>query len=819
MLNDIRYGIRQLLKNPGFTIVAVITLALGIGANTAIFTVVNAVLLKPLPFPRPHELVAFASTDARESGKVALSNLSYPDFFDFRDQNRTFANMAIHRPKGFALVDDGGAQTVQGRKVSAEFFDVLGVKPSRGRGFERADEQAGGGPGGFKVVLSHQLWQRLFSGNPNVLGKTLQLDGRPYSIIGVMPDGFQYPFIALPVELWVSFAEDATPIEGGQPYTTQRGSHSLEGVGRLKPGVSIEQANADLKAVAASLAKQYPDTNTNMTAAAVALREELVGDVRTALYVLFGAVACVLLISNANVANLLLARASVRGKEIALRAALGASRARVIRQLLTETLLLALLGGLLGLLIAFWGTEALVAIVPQNIPRIGEIQLDGAVLGFTISMSLGTGILFGLVPAWQASHVDLNSALKTGTRGAGGGDRKHRMRSALVVAEVALALVLLVCAGLLIQSFTRLGQVQPGVRTDNLFTARVSLPDAAYPQPQNVNAFFDQLMSRLRALPGVNSASFIFPLPLSGSNNTTSFDIEERPLPQGEQNSCPTRIAGTDYFKAMGIPILQGRGYNETDRLDSRPVVIVNQRFAEKYFPNANPIGKRVTPGWSVDEGPSKTREIIGVVGNVRHDSLNKDFTPELYLPAAQIPFNLNWLVVRTDVADPATLTSAVRRELALVDRNIPLTHVRVFDEYMSRSLSRPRFNALLLSIFAGIALLLTAIGIYGVMAYSVSQRTNEIGIRIALGAAQSSIFRLIVGQAMTLVAISLAIGLAGAFAATRLLSTLLYGIGAWDPLTFGAIVVLISFIAFLAAWLPARRASRVNPIIALRAE
>ncbi|HEV3410796.1 MAG TPA: FtsX-like permease family protein, partial [Chthoniobacterales bacterium] len=484
-----------------------------------------------------------------------------------------------------------------------------------------------------------------------------------------------------------------------------------------------------------------------------------------------------------------------------------------------DVLLLAALGGLLGLLIAFWGTEALIAAVPQNIPRIGDIQLDGNVLAFTVLMSLGTGVLFGVVPAWQASHVDLNSALKTGTRGGGGGEHRHRMRSALVVAEVALALVLLVCAGLLIQSFARLGQVQPGVRTENLFTARVSLPDAAYPQPENVNAFFDRLMSRIRALPGVNSASFVFPLPLSGANNTTSFDIEERPLPQGQQPDAPTRIAGTDYFKAMGIPILQGRGFDETDRLDSRPVVIVNERFAEKYFPNANPIGKRITPGWSVDDGPPKMREIIGVVGNVRHASLSKDFTPEVYLPAAQIPFNVHSLVVRTNVADPATMTAAIRRELAAVDPNIPLASVRVFDEYLSRSLSRPRFNALLLSIFAGIALLLTAIGIYGVMAYSVSQRTNEIGIRIALGAAQSSIFRLVVGQAMMLVAISLAIGLAGAFAATRLLSTLLYGIGAWDPLTFGAIVVLLSVVAFLAAWLPARRASNVNPIIALRAE
>ena len=819
MISDLRYAFRQLLKNPGFAAIAIITLALGIGANTAIFSVVNAVLLKPLPFPQPNELVAIGVIDARASGTIDISNLSYADFFDLREQNRTFAAMATQRPKGYALVDAAGAQTVQGRKVSAEFFDVLGVKPVRGRGFERADEQSGGGPGGFKVVLTHGLWQRLFSGKPDILGQTVQLDGRAFSIIGVMPEGFQYPFSSQPTELYTSIAEDATPNDGGQPYTASRGSHSLDGIGRLKPGVSIEQANADLKAIAASLAKQYPDSNTNKGAAAVALREELVGDVKTALYVLFGAVACVLLISNANVANLLLARASVRGKEIALRAALGASRGRVIRQLLTESLVLAVLGGAFGLLIAFWGTEALIAAVPQSIPRIGDIALDGPVLAFTILMSLATGVLFGVVPAWQASRVDLNSALKSGSRTGGGGEQKHRMRSALVVAEVALALVLLVCAGLLIQSFTRLGQVQPGVRTEKLFTARVWLPDAAYPQPQNVNAFFDQLTTRVRSLPGVSSASIIFPLPLSGSNNTTSFDIEERPLPQGEQPDAPTRIAGAEYFKTMGIPVLQGRAFDQTDQIDSRPVVIVNERFAERHFPNANPIGKRITPGWSIDDQPPKAREIIGVVGNVRHAELSRDFTPEMYLPAAQIPFNIQWLVVRTEMGDPAAMTAPIRRELAAVDANLPLTNVRIFDEYMSRSLARPRFNALLLSIFAGIALLLTAIGIYGVMAYSVAQRTNEIGIRIALGAAQSSIFRLVVGQAMMLVAISLVVGLIGAFAATRLLSTMLYDIRAWDPLTFGAIVVVISLVAFLAAWLPARRATKVNPIIALRAE
>lgn len=818
-MNDIRYCFRQLLKNPGFTLVAVLTLALGIGANTAIFSVVNAVLLKPLPFPSPSELVAFGSADLREQSNE-LSSLSYPDFFDFRNQNRTFANMAIYRSGNYALLDEQGAQSVIGTKVSAEFFDVLGIKPERGRGFVRADEQAGGGPGGLKVVLSHQLWKRLFNGDPNAIDRTLKIEGRPYTVIGVMPAGFQFPIQTLPVDLYVTFGVDAGNTDGGKPVTEQRGSHSLEGIGRLKRGVSVNQAGADLRTIAAALQQQYPDTNTNMGAAVLPLREDLIGDVKTALYVLFGAVVCVLLIANANVANLLLARASVRGKEIALRAALGASRTRIVRQLLTESLLLSGLGGLLGLLIAQWGTEALIPLVPLSIPRSGTIQLDGMVLAFSFFVSMATGVIFGLVPAWQASQVDLNHALKAGGRGTGSsGVRKQRVRNSLVMAEVALALILLVSAGLLIQSFARLGQVQPGIRTENLFTARLSLPDLAYPRSGNIVTFFDQLMPRIRAIPGVNSASIIMPLPLSGSATSTSFDIEERPMPEGQQHGSPTRVTGLDYFKTMGIPVLQGRPFDETDQLKSKPVVIVNELFAEKYFPGVNPIGKRIKPSWSIEDEPEHMREIIGVVGNVKHLSLNKDFTPEMYLPANQIPLSLVWLVVRTDVSNPATITTAVRKELAALDPNLPLTHVRIFDEYMSRALSKSRFNALLLSIFAGTALLLTAIGIYGVMAYSVSQRTNEIGIRIALGAAKANIFRLIVGQAMSLVGISLAVGLVGAFAATRLLGSMLYGVGVWDPVTFVAIVLLISVVSFLAAWLPARRATNVNPLIALRSE
>jgi predicted permease len=820
MMTDIRYGLRQLIKHPGFTLVAVLTLALGIGANTAIFSVVNAVLLKPLPFPAPGELVAMGGIDLSETASPPrLYSLCFPDFADFREQNRSFSSMAVYRDRTVALVDEKGAQSVRGEKVSGEFFDVFGIKPILGRGFTRADEQAGGGPGGLKVVLGYGFWQSHFNRADDVIGRVLMLDGRPNTVIGVMPEGFQFPIQTDPLELYTTTAEDASTPDGSTPKTQQRGDHWVQGIARVKTGVPLAQANAELRTLAAALEKKYPETNTRASAGSQPLRDEMVGDVRTALYVLFGAVACLLLIANANVANLMLARASVRGKEIALRAALGASRGRIIRQLLTESVILAGLGGLLGLLIAQWGTEALVAAVPQNIPRVSAIQLDGVVLGFTLLLSLGTGIVFGLVPAWQASHVDLNTALKSGSRGAGGVEGKHRARNALVMTEVALALILLICASLLIQTFTRLGHVQTGMRTDRLFTARIGLPEADYPRPEKIIAFFDQLMPRLRAIPGVESATIVWPLPLSGSNNVSSFDIEEHPMPEGQQPDSPMRIVGSDYFKTMGIPVRQGRGFEETDQFKSLPVAVVNEQFAQKFFPGQDVVGKRINPGWAVGDEKSPMRTIVGVVGNVKHRTLDMEFTPEVYMSTSQIPMGGVSIVARTSVSNPAGITSAVRSELAAVDRNIPLVRVRVFEEYLTRALARPRFNAMLLSIFAGTALLLTAIGIYGVMAYSVSQRTSEIGIRIALGAGKSSIFRLVVGQAMTIVAISLAVGLVGALAATRLLNSLLYGVGASDPMTFFAIVLLVSAVAFVAAWLPARRATRVDPIIALRAE
>jgi putative ABC transport system permease protein len=820
MMTDVRYGLRQLIQHPGFTIVAVLTLALGIGANTAIFSVVNAVLLKPLPFPDPDRLVAVGNLDLGETASPPkLHSLSFPDFADFREQNRSFASMAVYADRGVALVDEQGAQNVRAEKVSGEFFDVLGVKPILGRGFTRADEQAGGGPGGLKVVLGYGFWRRHFNRAEDVIGRVLMLDGRPNTVVGVLPEGFGFPIQPDPIELYTTMAEDASTPDGSTPKTQQRGDHWLQGIARLKPGVPLAQANAELRSIAATLEKKYPETNTKGTAGVQPLGDEIVGDVRTALYVLFGAVACLLLIANANVANLMLARASVRGKEIALRAALGASRARIVRQLLTESVLLAALGGLLGLLIAQWGSEALVAAVPQNIPRFSTIRLDGAVLAFTVLLSLGTGIAFGLVPAWQASHVDLNTALKSGARGAGGVEGKHRVRNGLVMTEVALALILLICASLLIQTFARLGRVNTGMRTERLFTARIGLPEADYPRPEKVIAFFDQLMPRLRAIPGVESVSTVWPLPLSGSNNISTFDIEERPLPEGQQPSSPMRIVGPDYFKTMGIPIRRGRIFEETDQLKSLPVAVVNEHFAQKFFPGQDPIGKRINPGWSIGDEKSAMRTIVGVVGNVKHRTLDMEFTPEVYMTTSQVPMNGVSIVARTTISNPAAITSAVRNELAAVDRNIPLVRVRVFEEYLSRALARPRFNAMLLSIFAGTALVLTAIGIYGVMAYSVSQRTSEIGIRIALGAGKKSIFRLIVGQAMTIVAISVAFGVVAALAATRLLNSLLFGVGASDPVTFLGVVLLVSSVAFIAAWLPARRATRVDPIIALRAE
>ncbi len=816
MISDLRYAFRQLWKEPRFTFVAVLALALGIGANTAIFSVVNAVLLKPLPYPQPDELVAFGSIDAKAPRQDGFDSVSYPDYFDFRSQNKSFAQLALYQQNTLALTGDGPAQSLRNVTVTGNFFDTLGVRPQLGRTFRLEEEKPGGGPGGFTAVLGHAFWKRQFKGDPAVIGKSIILVGLPYTVIGVMPEGFQFPFDSDPTDVFTTIAPAATTTDGKKPTTEQRGNHQMRGVGRLKPGVSVAQGAAEFSTIAARLASQYPESNTGFSAGAASLREELVGDVARGLYVLFGAVACVLLIASANVANLLLARATVRQKEIALRAALGASRGRIIRQLLIESVLLAAIGGLCGILLAVWGTDFLVSLVPDSIPRAAEIHLDGVVLAFTFLASLGTGIVFGLAPALQASRLDLRTTLNDNARGTTGAGH-HRLRNGLVVVEVALALLLLTGAGLLLQSFARLSQVNPGIQPERLLTAEIALPDAAYPTPEKIALFQEQLLTRVGAFAGVRSASLVLPLPLSGSNMTTSFDLEEHPKPDGEQDVSPFRIAGRDYFGTMGIALQRGRLFDRSDDLKSKPVIIINERFAEQYFPGQNPLGKRIRAGISLTDEDGPMREIVGVVSNVKHQSLRTDFTPEMYIPATQFPMGFFSLVLRTSTTQPAELTSALRDALAQIDPGVPLTRVRVFEEYLAQSLARPRFNALLLSIFAGVALLLTAIGIYGVMAYSVAQRRQEIGIRMALGAQKSDVLRLVVGGGMQLTALGVVIGLSAVFFLTRLLGNLLYGVGSFDLLTLCAVALLLSAIALLACWVPARRAAGVNPLVALR--
>ena len=819
MLSDLRYAFRQLWKEPRFTIVAIVALALGIGANSAIFSVVNAVLLKPLPFPAPDELVAWGSLEKDSVREDGFNSVSYPDFFDFRAGNKSFAQLATFRQNSLALTGEGPAQSLHNLTVSGNFFDALGVRPQLGRTFRLEEEKAGGGPDGLTVVLSHDLWVRQFQSDRAIVGKSITLSGVAFTVVGVMPPGFQFPLDADPTEVFTTFARDAQTSDGTKPVTEQRGNHNTRGIGRLKPGVTIAQASTELRTIAAGLARQYPESNTGFSAGAASLREDMVGEVARGIYVLFGAVGCVLLIASANVANLLLARATVRRKEIALRAALGASRGRIIRQLLVESVLLAGIGGACGLLLAVWGTDLLVALVPKTIPRAAEIHLDGAVLAFTFLASLGTGIFFGLAPALQASRLDLRTALNDTTRGTSGGAGQHRLRNALVVAEVALALLLLTGAGLLLQSFARLSQVHPGVQPERLLTAGISLPESTYSSPEKIALFQDQLLTRVRALPAVSEASLVLPLPLSGSNMTTSFDVEERPKPEGQQDVSPVRIAGRDYFRTMSIALQRGRLFDRSDDLKSKPVIIINQRFAEQFFPGQNPLGKRIRPGMSLTDEDGPMREIVGIVGNVKHESLRRDFTPEMYVPATQFPVGFFVLVIRTATSQPATLSNAVRDAAGQIDPGIPLTRVRVFEEYLAKSLARPRFNALLLSIFAGVALLLTAIGIYGVMAYSVAQRRQEIGVRMALGAQRGDVLRLVVGGGMKLTALGVAIGITGVFALTSVLKSLLYGVEAFDLLTLGAVAVLLGAIALLACLLPARRASGLDPMHALRAE
>ena len=810
-VQDVKYGMRMLLKSPGVSIVATIALALGIGANTAIFSVVNAVLLRPLPFPNSEALMSLFEKD--QTRGVVRGSYSYPNFFDLRDQNHVFEHVAAYHDSDFIMTGRGEPVRISGGVVTANLFSVLQTAPVLGRTFLPNEDKPA--PTGRVVVLSQRLFASRFNSDPSVLNQQITLDGKQYTIVGVMPHGFEFPVQNEPLDLWTTIADDAA---GDSPVTGQRGAHFLRLIGRLKPGVTESQAQAEADTIAARLEQQYPDTNTHKGIRVESALKALVGDIRPALLILLGAVACVLLIACANVANLLLARAMTRHKEMAVRSALGASRLRIVRQLLTESVLLSLAGGVLGLALAVWWSDLLIALGKNDIPRAIQVGLDWRVLGFTLGVSILTGLVFGLVPALHLSKTQLTESLKEG-RGAGAGARKNRIRGVLVVAELAIAVVLLVGAGLLIQSLWRLQHVNPGLQPENILTFNLSLPDVRYPSEKQVR-FYRDLIARMRSLPGVQSASAVMPLPLSGDRFGISFQIEGRPVAPKDEPSADMFIAETNYFRTMGIPIIKGRDFEDRDQHNSTPVVIITEQFARQYFPGEDPVGKRVHPGistWDGDEG-STMREIIGIAGDIRNRALNTEPKPAYYMPQSQLPFTQLIAVVKS-TNDPRALTSSVTREVRAIDPELPVFSVKTMEEYISSSVAAPRFNTTLLSIFAAVALVLTIIGLYGVMSYSVAQRTNEIGIRMALGAQTRDVLGLIVKDGMKLVLLGLVLGISGALALTRLLSTLLFGVTTRDPVTFVAIAALLSFVAILACYIPAWRATRVDPLEALRCE
>ncbi|HEY3040206.1 MAG TPA: ABC transporter permease [Pyrinomonadaceae bacterium] len=807
---DIRYGIRMLFKAPSFSIVATIALALGIGANTAIFSVVNAVLLRPLPFSNSEQLMNVWETDPTRGYQRGTA--SYPNFVDWREQSHVFEHMASYHTNDFIMTGRGESTRLQGAVVNADLLPLLGVAPAIGRGFLPDEDKPG--ERGRVVLLSQQLFQKRFNSDPNVVNQSMVLDGKTYTIVGVMPSAFQFPIQNEPVELWTTVAVDR---EGKEPITEERGAHYMNVIARLKPGVSKEQAQAEMTAISARLEQQYPDKNLHKSTKVEPTLEALVGDIRPALLILLGAVGCVLLIACANVANLLLARAMVRHKEMAIRSALGASRMRVVRQLLTESVLLSLAGGTLGLFLAVWWSDLLVALGKQNIPRALQVGLDWRVLGFTLLVSLLTGVIFGLVPAIHSSKTELTESLKEGARGSGEGARRNRIRGVLVVSELAIAVVLLVGAGLLIQSLWRLRNVSPGFESQNLLTFVVGIPDVKYPTEKQ-DQFYRDLVARIQSLPGVRSAGAVIPLPLSGDLFRISFETEGRPMAKGDLPSADFFVVSDDYFKTLGVPILKGRIFNQRDGAAAPGVIVVNRSFADKFFPNEDPIGKRIKPGISTTEKKADWREIVGVVGDVRNRNLSSELRPGYFVPQAQVPFNQMTILVRT-TNDPHTLVTAVQNEVHSMDGELPVFNVKTMDEHISATVAAPRFNTTLLVIFASVALILTIVGLYGVMSYAVAQRTNEIGIRMALGAQTRDVLRLIVSQGFKLILLGLAIGLVGAFALMRVIASLLFGVTAKDPLTFAAVATLLAFVALLACYIPARRATRLDPLRALRYE
>jgi putative ABC transport system permease protein len=810
VLQDLRYAIRMLLKKPGFTAVVVITLALGIGANTAIFSVVYAVLLRPLPYPQPDRLVLLWT----RLEKIGLEQnwVSEPEVLDFREQSQLFESFGVISGTSFILTDSGEPEQLNGAEISTNFFSVLGAKIKAGRDFS-SDEEIPGAP--RVAILSHSFWQSHFGGEQSIFGSTIYLSGRPTTVVGVLPANFalmvpQEALVPANVDVWTPYAEDYAKKD--------RDSHGLTVIARMKPGVTLAQAQEEMNGIAGRLYTQYY-THTGFEVKVVSLHGDIVKKIRPALLVLLAAVGLVLLIACANVANLLLGRATAREKELAIRAAMGAGRIRLLRQLLTESVVLALLGGAAGVMLAVWGVDALLALSPADLPRIDEVSIDARVLAFTFAVAALTGILFGLIPALKASRINLTQTLKEGSRSVAGGGG-HRLRRMIVVAEISLSLVLLVGAGLMMRSFLRLMRVDPGFDPHNVLTMKIQVPRSKYKDGPAVANFYQQVIEKVQALPGVESAGAVSHLPLSGDywGGTLTFEGVTANAERGNLASFEVdqRVITPDYFTAMKTPLLEGRFFTSSD-VRAKPCAIIDETLAHRLWPDESPIGRRFTFG-RFPEKPDTWIEIVGVVRHIRHHKLDANVREEVYYPHTTVPFTGMTLAIRT-TADPLSLAGSVRDTVRSIDRDQPVYRIRTMDALVAGALAPARFTLLLLLIFAGVAAVLAVVGIYGVMSHAVTERTHEIGVRMALGAEPRDVLKLVVGQGLMLTLAGVAIGLVAAFAATRVMTGLLYGVGATDAVTFAVVPVLLTGVALAASFVPARRAMKVDPMVSLRYE
>jgi putative ABC transport system permease protein len=809
LIKDLRYAVRSLVKRPGFAAIAVITLALGIGSNTAIFSVVNAVLLRPLPFPEPDRLVMIWE-DASFAG-FPRNTPAAANYADWKTQNQTFADMAAQDSRSMNLTGDAEPERIDASGVTANFFSLLGVRPLLGRTFSAEEDQ----PQANKVVvINYRLWQQRYGGERTIVGRDILLNGEKHTVVGVMPASFE--FLKSQVGVWVPIA--FTP-EG----LASRTRHYLTVVARMKPGVTVDQANSEVRTISARIAHDHPDEAGRLSAYVMPLRDQLAGNMRRPLLMLLMAVGFVLLIACANIANLLLSRAASRRREMAVRTALGASRLRIIRQLLIESLLLSVVGSVCGLLLATWSFALLERLIPDGLVT-NKLSLDPRVLIFTAVVALLTAALFGLAPAFQASKIDLNSALKQGGGRSGLNAGGNRLRSAMVVAEVALALILLVGAGLLIQTFFKLREQYSGLRPESVLTLRTALARNKYPEASQRIAFYQQVLQRVKALPGVISAGYSTTVPLAMKGNTSGFSIEGRTIDQmlagGLSYDANHRQVSPDFLNTIGIPIRQGRPFAESDNEEAVPVAIINETMARQYWPGQNAIGKRFKLGDPSDDIPWVM--IVGIAGDVRQMGIDEPVKAEMYFPylqSGEYPFNApRDLAIRTSV-DPLSVVAAARNEIHQIDPDQPISNIRTMGEVIGEETASRRLGMTLLTIFAGLALLLATLGIYGVLAYFVVQHTAEIGVRMALGAQRRNILGLVLKKGMTLTLLGVAIGMAGAFALTRLMRSLLYEVSTADPLTYAAIGLLLVIVAFCACYLPARRATRINPLVALTYE